>query len=279
VRGPGDSFPEEGAALLREKISAHPEVAVILGSGLSDAAKDFEIDVDLPFSSLPGFPALSVLGHSGRLVIGRLAGVLAAVFLGRVHFYEGHSMGVVTLPTRLAAALGAGTLIVTAAVGALDPALRPGTLVVGEDHLNFLGENPLRGWADDDGGRFFTDLSTAYDPGLAGVALAAANQDGLTASRGVYAAMPGPTYETPAEVAFLRKAGATVVGMSVVPEVVAAAALGLRCLGLYCVTNKVGAGVRHDEVTEVARGFAPRLGRILKRVLPAAVREENAREL
>jgi purine-nucleoside phosphorylase len=177
-------------------------------------------------------------------------------------------MEVVTLPTRLSAALGAETLIVTAAVGALDSSLRPGTLVVGADHLNFLGENPLRGWKDDDGARFFTDLSTAYDPGLADLAVAAANDEGLTASSGVYAAMPGPTYETPAEVAFLRSAGATVVGMSVVPEVLAAVALGLQCLGLYCVTNEVGARVRHEEVTEVARGFAARLGRVLRRMLP-----------
>lgn len=268
MRGPGDTFPEEGAALLREKISADPVVSVILGSGLGDAVSDLETEADLPFSSLPGFPPPSVPGHPGRLLIGGLAGVPTAAFLGRVHFYEGHSMEVVTLPTRLSAALGARTLIVTAAVGALDSSLRPGTLVVGADHLNFLGQNPLRGWKDDDGGRFFTDLSTAYDPGLADLALAAANDEGLTASRGVYAAMPGPTYETPAEVAFLRSAGATVVGMSVVPEVVAAAALELRCLGLYCVTNEGAAGVRHEEVTEVARGFASGLGRVLRRVLP-----------
>lgn len=268
MRGPGDTFPEEGAALLREKISADPVVAVILGSGLGDAVSDIDTEVDLPFTSLPGFPAPSVPGHPGRFVIGRLAGVTLAVFLGRVHFYEGHSMGVVTLPTRLSAALGVRTLIVTAAVGALDPSLRPGTLVVGADHLNFLGENPLRGWRDDDGGPLFVDLSAAYDASLAALALSAAADEGLQATKGVYAAMPGPTYETPAEVAFLRSAGATVVGMSVVPEAVAGAALGLRCLGLFCVTNEVGMGVRHEEVTEVATRFAGRLGGVLARVLP-----------
>lgn len=268
MRGPGDTFPEEGAALLREKIGADPVVGVILGSGLGGAVSDIETDVDIPFTSLPGFPAPSVRGHSGRLVIGRLAGVATAVFLGRVHFYEGHSMGIVTLPTRLSAALGVHTLIVTAAVGALDPSHRPGTLVVGADHLNFLGENPLRGWRGEDGGPPFVDLSGAYDAGLADLALTVAREEGISASRGVYAAMPGPTYETPAEVAFLRSAGATVVGMSVVPEVVAATALGLRCLGLFCVTNEVGTGVRHEEVTEVAEEFAGRLGGILARVLP-----------
>jgi purine-nucleoside phosphorylase len=268
VTGPGDTFPEEGAALLREKISTDPAVAVILGSGLADAVSDIETEVDLPFTSLPGFPPPSVPGHSGRLVIGRLAGVATAAFLGRVHFYEGHPMGIVALPTRLSAALGARTLIVTAAVGALDPSLRPGTLVVGADHLNFLGENPLRGWKDDHGRPPFVDLSMAYDPDLADLAVLAAREEGVRTSRGVYAAMPGPTYETPAEVAFLRSAGATVVGMSVVPEVVAAAALGLRCLGLFCVTNEVGVGVRHEEVTEVATRFAGRLSGVLARVLP-----------
>jgi purine-nucleoside phosphorylase len=269
VRGPGDTFPEEGAALLREKISVDPMIALILGSGLGDAVSDIEAEVDLPFTSLPGFPAPSVRGHPGRVVIGRLSGVATAAFLGRVHFYEGHPMGVVTLPVRLSAALGVRTLIVTAAAGGLDPSLRPGTLVVGADHLNFLGENPLRGWRDDEGGPLFVDLSAAYDPELADLALSAAGEEGLPVSRGVYAAMPGPTYETPAEVAFLRSAGATVVGMSVVPEVVAAAALGIRCLGLFCVTNEVGPAVRHEEVTEVAAAFAGRLAGVLRRVLRA----------
>ena len=171
--------------MLREKISDDPVVAVILGSSLGEAVDDLEAEVDLPFSSLPGFPAPAVPGHPGRLLIGRLAGVPAAAFLGRVHFYEGHSMEVVTLPTRLSAALGVRTLIVTAAVGALDRSLRPGTLVVGHDHLNFLGENPLRGWKDDDGAGLFIDLSTAYDASLADIALSAASEEGLTATKGV----------------------------------------------------------------------------------------------
>lgn len=269
MRGPGDAFPEEGAALLRGKISADSVVAVILGSGLGEALSDIEIEVDLPFTSVPGFPAPSVPGHAGRVVIGRLAGVMTIAFLGRVHFYEGYPMDVVTLPVRLSAALGVRTLVVTAAVGGLDPSLRPGMLVVGADHLNFLGEHPLRGWRDEEGGPPFVDLSRAYDPELANLALAAAGEEGLPTSRGVYAAMPGPAYETPAEVAFLRRAGATVVGMSVVPEVVAAAALGLRCLALFCVTNEVGHEVRHEEVTEVAARFGGRLAAVLARVLPA----------
>jgi purine-nucleoside phosphorylase len=274
VRGPGDSFSRDGAAVLREKISADPEVAVILGSGLGGAVSEIEPEVDLPFTSLPGFPPPSVPGHSGRLVIGPLGGVVTAAFLGRVHFYEGHPMSIVTLPVRLAAALGVRTLIVTAAAGGLDPSLRPGMLVVGSDHMNFLGENPLRGWKDDGGTPPFVDVTEAYDSTLSDLALATANREGIPAARGVYAAVPGPTYETPAEVAFLRSAGATVVGMSVVPEVLAAVALGMRCVGLFCVTNNVGSPVRHEEVTEVAAGFARQLARVLAVVLSALKRGE-----
>jgi purine-nucleoside phosphorylase len=269
VRGPGDTFPEEGAGLLREKIGEDPEVAVILGSGLGDAVSGLEAEVDIPFTSLPGFPPPSVPGHSGRVMIGRLSGVATAAFLGRVHSYEGHPMSIVTLPVRLAAALGVRAMVITAAAGGLDPSLRPGMLVVGSDHLNFLGENPLRGWKDDDGAPPFVDLTAAYDPALADLAFTAANREGIPAARGVYAAVAGPTYETPAEIAFLRSAGATVVGMSVVPEVLAAVALGIRCLGLFCVTNTVGSPVRHEEVTEVASGFARQLARVLARVVPA----------
>jgi purine-nucleoside phosphorylase len=177
-------------------------------------------------------------------------------------------MELVTLPARLAAALGARTLVITAAVGGLDPALEPGGLVVGTDHLNFLGLNPLRGWRDAEGRPAFVSLTGLYPEGLASRAMEAAGSAGIAAARGVYAAMPGPTYETPAEVEFLRHAGASVVGMSVVPEACAAAALGMRCLGLYCVTNKVGAPVSHAEVERVAATAATGLGRVLELVLP-----------
>jgi purine-nucleoside phosphorylase len=175
---------------------------------------------------------------------------------------------VVTMPARLAAALGAGTLIATAAVGALDGSLGPGWLVVGSDHMNFLGENPLRGWRDAEGRPPFVDMTAAYDASLAARAIGIAEDLGLPAARGVYAALPGPTYETPAETEFLRRAGASVVGMSTVPEATVAAALGMRCLGLFCVTNVVGEAFDHHEVTEVAGAFAGRLGNLLARLVP-----------
>lgn len=267
--GPGDGLADRVATAIRHTSDLTPSVSVIVGSGLGEAVAGIEVDAEFSYTELPGFPEPTVPGHVGKLVLGRLAGVPAAVFLGRVHHYEGHPMSLVTLPARLAAVLGARTLVITAAVGGLDPSLEPGSLVVGSDHLNFLGVNPLRGWTDASGEPAFVSLAGIYPDDLAALATRAAEEIGLPTARGVYAAMPGPTYETPAEVRFLRASGATVVGMSVVPEVCAAAALGLRCLGLYCVTNKLGAPVSHGEVKSVAASFSGSLGEVLARVLPA----------
>jgi purine-nucleoside phosphorylase len=265
---PPDDRAPEAAEKVRAAADVKPQVAVILGSGLGSAVDAMDREAEISYQDLPGFPPPTVPGHAGRLVLGALAGVPVAAFLGRVHYYEGHPMSVVTLPARLAATLGARTLIATAAVGALDASLAPGSLVVGSDHLNFLGQNPLRGWRDAQGRPPFVDMTTVYDEALAARALKVAEEVGLPAARGVYAAMPGPTYETPAETEFLRRAGATVVGMSTVPEATVAAALRMRCLGLFCVTNVVGAAVDHHEVTDVAGGFAGRLGDLLARLLP-----------
>jgi inosine/guanosine/xanthosine phosphorylase family protein len=265
---PSDDRAPEAAEKVRAATDVRPSVAVILGSGLGAAMDGMERSAEISYQDLPGFPPPSVPGHAGRLVVGAMAGVPVAAFLGRVHFYEGHPMEVVTLPARLAAQLGVRTLIATAAVGALDPDLAPGSLVIGSDHLNFLGQNPLRGWRDPDGRPPFVDMTTAYDPDLSERARAAAQGLGMDPARGVYAAMPGPTYETPAELTYLRKAGATVVGMSVVPEAAVAAALELRFVGLFCVTNVVGVPVDHHEVTDVAGTFAGQLGELLARLLP-----------
>ena len=265
--GPGDGLAERAVEAIRRVTDTVPRAAVILGSGLGSAVEGIDAEVEVAYPQLPGFPEPTVPGHAGRLVLGTLNGVPVAAFLGRIHFYEGRDMALVTLPTRVAAGLGATALIATAAVGGLDPALPGGSLVVGEDHLSFLGQNPLRGWRDDDGRPPFVNPAQAYAPDLAEVALKAAAEIGLPAARGVYAASAGPTYETPAEIEYLRRAGATVVGMSVVPEVSAAAALGLRFVGLYCVTNRAGPGTTHVEVEEVAAAFAGRLAAVLERVV------------
>lgn len=267
--GPGDDSVERAAAAVRAMGAAAPEVAIVTGSGLGAATSAIEAEAEISFGDLPGFPTPTVPGHEGRLVLGRLAGVAVAAFRGRVHHYEGHPMSQVTLPTRLGAELGARTLISTAAVGGLDPLLEAGSLVVGTDHINLLGENPLRGWRDDQGRPPFVDTTNTYDPDLAELALSCAASLGIPAAAGVYAAMPGPTYETPTEVEFLRRAGASVVGMSVVPEALASVALGMRFAGLFCVTNVVGVeAVDHLEVTETAGGFARRLGDLLGMMLP-----------
>lgn len=267
--GPGDDAAERAAEKVRAAGAPAPEVAIILGSGLGSALDGMEPDAEIAFADLPGFPTPTVPGHRGRLVLGRLSGVSVAAFLGRVHLYEGHPMSLVTLPTRLAAELGVRTLISTAAVGGIDSELEGGQLVVGTDHISFLGDSPLRGWRDEEGRPPFVDLSKAYDPDLVELALSSAAELEVPAASGVYAAMPGPSYETPTEVEFLRRAGATVVGMSVVPEAVAAAALGLRFGGLFCVTNVVGVEpVDHLDVTRVAGEFGARLGEVLGAMLP-----------
>jgi purine-nucleoside phosphorylase len=266
---PSDVETQRALDAVRAIGGPSPEVALILGSGLGSAVSGLERDAEISYTDIPGFPVPTVPGHEGTLVLGRLAGVAAAVFLGRIHFYEGHPMRLVTLPTRLAAGLGAGTLISTGAVGGVDPLLEAGSLVVGTDHLNLLGENPLRGWTDAEGRPPFVDLTNAYTPEIAELALSCASELGIMASSGVYAAMPGPSYETPTEIEFLRRAGATVVGMSVVPEAIAAAALGMRFAGLFCVTNVVGVEpVKHGDVTEVAGRFAEQLGELLAMMVP-----------
>jgi purine-nucleoside phosphorylase len=265
--GPGDTLAEEAAAKVRATDETVPRAAIVMGSGLGDAATEIDARAEILYTDLPGFPAPTVPGHAGRLLLGELGSVPVAAFLGRVHYYEGHGMELVTLPTRLAAALGAEAMIATASVGGLEVGLEPGSLVVGRDHLNFMGESPLRGWRDAEGRPTFVDMTRAYDRDLSTAAIEAAEAIGLPVSRGVYAANAGPAYETPAEVAYLRGAGASVVGMSIVPEAMAAAALGMRFAGFFCVTNKLGEAVSHTEVTDVAAAFAPRLAEVLRRVV------------
>jgi purine-nucleoside phosphorylase len=265
---PGDRHAEEAVAVIRERSAVEPRVAIVLGSGLGPAADLVERDAELSFGELPGFPAPTVPGHAGRLLLGTLAGVPVAAFLGRIHFYEGHPMSVSAMPVRVARLLGTETMVLTASVGALDPSLPPGSLVVASDHLNMMGENPLRGWRNPDGSPPFIDVSALYDPELRAIALEEAPAAGLTAAPGVYLAASGPSYETKAEIEWMRQAGGTVVGMSIVPEALPARALGLRVLGLFSVTNTVGGKVSHLEVTEVGRQMGGKLAALLERVIP-----------
>jgi purine-nucleoside phosphorylase len=267
--GPGDDLATQAARAVRELTALVPAAGIVLGSGLGPAlAGDLQEEVSFPFAELPGFPPPGVPGHAGRLILGRLAGVPVAAFSGRVHFYEGHGMDVPALLPRVARELGARVMVLTAAVGGLTPGVPAGTVVVLRDHLNMMGTSPLRGWRYPDGTPAFISAQDVYDQELRELALEVASANGIGAVEGVYAAMSGPAYETPAEVAMLQQAGATVVGMSMVPEAMPARALGMRVLGLCSLTNALGEHVSHEEVVRVSNETAAAVGRILVDLFP-----------
>jgi inosine/guanosine/xanthosine phosphorylase family protein len=266
---PGDDLPQRAAKVVRATSELIPRIALILGSGLGPAlTEEFREEAGFAFTELPGFPPPGVPGHAGRFSLGMLAGVSVASFSGRVHFYEGHGMDVPALLPRLARELGAETIVVTAAVGGVAPGLAGGTVCVITDHLNMMGTAPLRGWRHPDGMPAFIPMGAAYDPGLAALALGRARALNIAAAPGVYAAMSGPAYETPTELNLIGQAGATVVGMSMVPEVLPARALGMRVLGLAMVTNAFGEPVSHEEVVRVSNETAKAVGRLLVDLLP-----------
>jgi purine-nucleoside phosphorylase len=257
---------------------ARPTVGLILGSGLGAFADTLEARVAVPFEKLPGFPPSTIVGHAGNVVYGKKGGVEVLALQGRVHYYEGHELSRVAFPTRVLVAAGCKTLVITNAAGGVDATLRAGDIVVIGDHLNLLGGSPLRGPNDEKMGPRFPDMTEAYDRQLRALAVAAGRDVGLSLREGVYAACPGPQYETPAEVRMLRTLGADLVGMSTVPEVIAAAHMGARVLGLSCCTylaaGVTGEKLSHAEVTETAARvrdqFIALLARILERLAAAA---------
>jgi purine-nucleoside phosphorylase len=218
------------------------EVALILGSGLGQLADAVEAPVAIPYADIAGFPLSTAPGHAGRLVIGRLHDRRVALMQGRLHLYEGWTAGDIALPVRLLRRLGAERLVVTNAAGALDPDLRPGEVMMIEDHLNFTGASPLTGPNDDALGLRFPDMSRAYDPDLRDLARRAAEAANLPLRTGIYAGVAGPQLETSAERRFLRASGADAVGMSTVIEVIAAVHAGMRVLGLSAIANDANGG-------------------------------------
>lgn len=241
------------AAIATRVVGAAPKVAVILGSGLGGLVDDVERAVVIPYAEVLGFPGVSVHGHSGQLVAGDIAGVSVVVFAGRFHTYEGHPLQLTAFPVRVAHALGAETLFVSNAAGGVNKSFAAGDLMVIEDHINLMFASPLTGPSAPDETRF-PDMSAAYDPSLRRALQQVAKGIGLNLREGVYAALQGPAYETPAEVRMLRTLGADAVGMSTVPEVVMARMLGMRVAGISCITN-LAAGVQaapldHAEVLE-----------------------------
>lgn len=236
-----------------------PAVAIVLGSGLGGLINDVHDHVAIPYREIPGLPGVSVAGHSGQLVVGEIAGKRVAVFAGRFHVYEGHSVQLTAFPIRIAHALGARTLFVSNAAGGVNTSFAAGDLMVIEDHLNLTFASPLTGAAEPGDVRF-PDMSNAYDAGLRARLHASGERLGITLRHGVYAMLPGPAYETPAEVRMLRTLGADAVGMSTVPEVTVARMLGMRVAGVSCITN-LAAGVQqtpldHAEVLETTSRVA-----------------------
>jgi purine-nucleoside phosphorylase len=267
---PRDGIPEAIADAIRERTVLQPVAGIVLGSGLSSAVEAVkaaarEGAVEFAYGELPGFPPPSVAGHAGKLWIGQVRDRVLAVFQGRVHFYEGHGMALASLSSRVSAQLGARTMVLTAAVGGLDPTTPPGSLVVLRDHINLMGVNPLIGWRMPDGSPAFVDVPDVYEPDLAAAALgsARAHAGDELVREGVYVALSGPSFETPAETRMLHGLGGTVVGMSMVPEAVAARALGMRALGLAFVTNAAGVTVSHEEVLQASKAASETVGRVL----------------
>lgn len=247
----------ETAEWLKRHSGDPPDVAVVLGSGLGDFADSLHDRKTFAYGDIPHWPESAVVGHAGKLVIGTLAGRRVAALAGRVHFYEGHDLRTVTFATRVVGRLGVESVILTNAAGGINLTFKPGTLMLIDDHINLMGSNPLVGPNDERFGARFPDMTHVYSTRLRDLAGEAARARGLALAQGVYVALHGPSYETPAEIRYLRTIGADAVGMSTVPEAIVARQMGIEVLGISCITNPA-AGVLpqplvHDEVMEVAR--------------------------
>ncbi|MFZ5641811.1 MAG: purine-nucleoside phosphorylase [Bacillota bacterium] len=261
----------ETVSFLKEKAAAGAEIGLILGSGLGTLADEIEAPVVIPYSDIPNFPVSTVEGHAGQLVVGRLEGKRVVAMQGRFHYYEGYPLQQVVFPVRVMSKLGIKVLVVTNAAGGINHGYEPGDLMLIRDHLNLTGNNPLIGPNDDEFGPRFPDMSEAYDRSLMEMAEKVALGNKLKLQKGVYAGLTGPTYETPAEIKYLRGIGADAVGMSTVPEVIVANHAGIRVLGISCITN-MAAGVlpqklTHEEVMETAERVREKFTRLVKGVL------------
>ncbi|MCL4560591.1 MAG: purine-nucleoside phosphorylase [Chloroflexi bacterium] len=262
------------AAVIRSHFTINPQVAIILGSGLGEMADSVRDAQVIPYPEIPGWPISTVPGHQGRIVTGKLEGRNVMVLQGRVHYYEGYTMAEVTLPVRVMQRLNIPSLIVTNAAGAINPAFSPGDLMLITDQLNLAtmaGVHPLRGPNLDDLGPRFPDMSQAYDRPYSQIARDAAVENQILLHEGVYAGLAGPSFETPADLRFLRIAGADAVGMSTVPEVIVARHGGTRVLGISGISNKANLDgntvTSHEEVLAAGRVLVPKLTSLIRGVL------------
>ena len=262
----------EAVGFIKKNCSLLPQVGVVLGSGLGEFADRVAEKSAIAFADIPHFKKVSVAGHAGRLVLGKIGSVPVAVLQGRYHYYEGHDIDDVVFPVRMLAKLGVKGLLLTNAAGGIGRELRPGDLMVIRDHINLMGINPLRGANDERLGPRFPDMSNIYDGKFQDLIVAAQAEIGLAPKKGVYLALSGPSYETPAEIRMLAALGADAVGMSTVPEAICARHMGLRVAGISCVTN-LAAGISaqplsHKEVTETAERVKGDFITLLKLVVP-----------
>ena len=261
---------EAAAQFIFSRTELRPKIALVLGSGLGPFADEFSNATKIPYAEIPHFPQSTAIGHAGQLVVGNVDGIAVAGMQGRVHLYEGYSVKEVTFPIRVFARMGVKAVILTNAAGGIK--FTQGRLVVISDHINLQGVNPLTGFNDERFGPRFPDMSSAYDKRFREMAVGQGNRLGIGVDEGVYAALAGPSYETPAEIRYLRTIGADLVGMSTVPEVIAARHSEMRVLGISCVTN-AAAGIldqplNHREVLETAARVKGNFVALLKAVLP-----------
>lgn len=254
-------------AYIRSRSKLKPRVGVILGSGLGSFVEQIQVETTIPYDEIPHFLPSSVEGHAGNLILGKVGNVPVAALQGRIHYYEGHTMAQVVYPTRTLAMLGIEILVITNSAGGLDPKMHPGDFMIIEDHINLMGDNPLKGPNISQLGPRFPDMSEAYDRKLNEKMAEILKEQSVVHWRGIYTGVSGPTYETPAEVRHLASLGGKAVGMSTVPESIAANHLGLRVCGISCITN-LAAGISshklsHAEVTETAKMVASKFGNFL----------------
>jgi purine-nucleoside phosphorylase len=267
---------QEAATAIREKWLGRPHAGIILGTGLGGLAEEIEIEAEFDYAAIPHFPRSTAISHRGRLLCGKLEGVPVVAMEGRLHMYEGYSLQQVTLPVRIMKALGAELLVVSNACGGMNPYYRCGDIMVIDDHINLLGDNPLIGMNDDRLGPRFPDMSEPYTQELVERALAVARRENIVAHKGVFVAVAGPNLETRAEYRFLRLIGADAVGMSTVPEVIVAIHSGMRVVGFSIVTDMCLPDALQpanvEEIIAVANAAEPKLRTLVKGVL----REERA---
>ncbi len=262
---------EHAARTIRARTALDGRIAVVLGSGLGGLADEFEEAVRIPYAEIPGFAASTVAGHSGSLVIGKVGQVPVVAMQGRVHFYEGYSLEEVTFPIRTFKLLGIDALLLTNAAGGINVQLSEGALMIISDHLNLMGANPLRGPNDERFGPRFPDMTEVYSRELQETVVEEANVLGIEVRRGIYAALSGPSYETPAEIHMLRAFGADAIGMSTVPEAIVARHMGMKVLGISCITNMAaGIGdrpINHEEVMEIGNRVRATFTVLLRRII------------